>query len=169
MITGEFRDSLTEGVRDECRLIDNVDLTGVGPYKIFSMDLDELALEVDLPMEAPMSKGAKFRARWDRQRRKNERWNDDYVMHKLFETDKHIAAMRARYTEEFFCKFKMAYLNYESGNWPIAKTMLEECRFWLSVEDGASAALLRLLSMYDYEAPKSWQGYRPFGVYARPP
>lgn len=169
LITGEFRDSLTEGVRDECRLIDNVDLTGVGPYKIFSMDLDELALEVDLPMEAPTSKGAKFRARWDRQRRKNERWNDDFVMHKLFETDKHIAAMRARYTEEFFCKFKMAYLNYESGNWPIAKTMLEECRFWLSVEDGASAALLRLLSMYDYEAPKSWRGYRPFGVYARPP
>jgi len=167
LLTSAFRDCLTEPVRDECRLIDHVDLEGGEPFKIFSMDLDELALEVDPPAEVATSKGAKFKIRWDRQRRNNERWNEEFRMHSLFETEPHIKSMRARYTEEFFCRFKMAYLNYESGNWPIAKTMLEECRFWLSVEDGASSALLRLLAMYDYVAPKTWRGYREFGVYAR--
>jgi len=82
-------------------------------------------------------------------------------------SDLTIAKMRATYTAEFFCRFEMAYLNYEAGNWPIAKVMLEETRFLLGIEDGASSALLRFLQMYDNVAPKTWKGYRPFGVQAK--
>merc|ERR1712072_1320602 len=75
--------------------------------------------------------------------------------------------MREVYTEEFYARYKMAYLNYEAGNWAVAKVMLEETRFLLNIEDGASHALLRLIHHYHYEVPKDWQGFRKFGVAAR--
>jgi len=167
LLSEAVRDFLSEGIMDECRLIDYVDLSDGSPIKLYTLDLDDVALMVEPPADAPTTKVAKLRQRWERQRRRNERWNDNFDMHSLFESDGNIVAMRARYTEEFFCRFKMAYLNYEAGNWPIAKVMLEETRSLLGLEDGASSALLRFLQLYDNVAPKSWKGFRPFGVSAK--
>jgi class 3 adenylate cyclase len=156
---------LSEAVRDECRLIDTVDLTGGQPIKLYTVDLDDESLVVDRPKEAIVSKTAKFKIRWERQRRKNERWYDESGSHKLFLTDPRILLMRSNYTEEFVCRFKMAYLNYEAGNWPIAAMMLQETRYMLPSrkQDGASKALLRFLQMYDNNAPNDWHGFRKFG------
>jgi len=85
---------------------------------------------------------------------------DDYQMHKIFELDQDILTMRNKFTAEFFCRFNMAYLNYEAGEWGVAKDMLEATRFLLATEDGPSAALLRFMKTYDWEAPKGWPGYR---------
>lgn len=169
LLSEAVRDFLTDEIADECRLIDFVDLAGGSPIKVYTLDLDDHALKVDMSTDAPISKPAKMKRRWERQRRKNERWNDSFEMHELFKSDENIAAMRERYTEEFACRFKMAYLNYEAGNWPIAKTMLEETRFLVGIEDGASSALLRFLQLHDNVAPKNWRGFRPYGVQAKVP
>jgi len=160
---------LSSDVMGECRLIDNVDLVGGQPMKVYTMDLDDSILDIEEPNDLPKTKSAKFRVRWDRTRRKNERWHDDFNLHSLFETDTAIVLMRKKYTEEFFCRFQMAYLNYEAGNWPIAKVMLEGTRSLLNLEDGASCALLRLLQKYGNISPRDWQGFREFGDIATQP
>lgn len=170
LLSDEVVNTLTEDIKDECRLIDKADLSGSGTgMNIYTIDLDEDALDVDALHDAPITKAAKFKVRFERQRRKAERWGDDFPLHLMFDDDPSLKVMRERYTEEFFCKYKMAYLNYEAGNWPIAGIMLEETRYLLGIEDGASCALLRLLQLHDNVAPKDWQGYRRFGEEAKQP
>mmetsp|Transcript_156891 Transcript_156891/g.273078 ORF Transcript_156891/g.273078 Transcript_156891/m.273078 type:complete len:942 (+) Transcript_156891:140-2965(+) len=153
----------SEPIAQECRLIDHVSMVGrQQPFKLYTMDLDDLALEVDKSAaNAPQTKNAKFKQRYERQRKKNERWSDDYNMYQYFESDIDIKTMRSKFTTEFFCRFNMAYLNYEAGNWAVAKSMLEATRFLLATEDGPSAALLRFMKPHaDTGAPKGWPGYR---------
>mmetsp|Transcript_76970 Transcript_76970/g.120298 ORF Transcript_76970/g.120298 Transcript_76970/m.120298 type:complete len:963 (+) Transcript_76970:85-2973(+) len=163
LLSDACRCSFTGALADECRLIDCVDLGTGEPFKIYTMDLDPMALEMEKPKPAAITKRQIFQLKWERQKRKMERWSDDYNLHALFQHDQNLKAMRAKFTEEFFCHFHMAYLNYEAGNWPIAKTMLEKTKVQLVTEDGASAALLRLLEKYGGVAPASWKGYRRFG------
>mmetsp|Transcript_91581 Transcript_91581/g.144750 ORF Transcript_91581/g.144750 Transcript_91581/m.144750 type:complete len:956 (-) Transcript_91581:109-2976(-) len=155
----------SEQIAQECRLIDHVAMIGnKQSFKLFTLDLDDLALEVDWTQAAvPTGKSAKFKARYERQRRKKERWSDDFCMFALFENDRDINTMRNKFTVEFFCRFNMAYLNYEAGNWAVAKSMLEVTRFLLATEDGPSAALLRYMKQHcseDGYAPKGWRGFR---------
>merc|ERR1711972_910701 len=128
-------------------------------FQLYTVDLDDLALEVE-KVTFVHTKNVKFKQRYERQRVKNERWSDDYNMHSHFETDFDIVTMRNKFTIEFFCRFNMAYLNYEAGEWPVAKDMLEATRFLLATEDGPSAALLRFMRQHDWEAPKNWPNYR---------
>jgi class 3 adenylate cyclase len=159
----------SEQIAQECRLIDHVAMVGrKQPFKLFTLDLDDLALEVEYGGASTkgtthMGKSAKFKERADRQRRRNERWSDDFSLYSLFENDRDICTMRAKFTTEFFCRFNMAYLNYEAGNWAVAKSMLEHTRFLLATEDGPSAALLRYIKQNatdEGQAKKDWLGYR---------
>eukprot|EP00913_Durusdinium_trenchii_P022638 g21261.t1 len=102
----------------------------------------------------------KYRLRHERERTKAERWSDDFQMCFMLTRDADIVTMRNKFTSEFFCRFNMAYLNYEAGEWGVAKDMLEVTRFLLATEDGPSAALLRYMKQYDWEAPAGWTGYR---------
>jgi len=166
-------------VAEECRIIDHVRLSATKePFKLYTYDLNDLALEVeqappplvqgtlsggrerDREKEAQSQKKDKYRLRHERERTKAERWSDDFQMHSMFITDADIMTMRNKFTSEFFCRFNMAYLNYEAGEWGVAKDMLEVTRFLLATEDGPSAALLRYMKQYDWEAPSGWTGYR---------
>lgn len=156
----------SESVADECRVVDHLQLSSKKTsFKLYTLDLDDLALEVE-PGGASGSfafKVNKYRQRRERERLKNERWSDDFNLHsKLFTGDPDIITMRRKFTEEFFCRFNMAYLNYEAGEWLVAKNLLEVTRFMLSVEDGPSAALLRFMKQHEFESPPGWQGYRIF-------
>lgn len=163
-------DLCSEEIAEECRRIDHISLAGGAPLKLYCMDLDDLALEVhDEDQASPgvsffkeRSKGreAKFRARFMRKRMKDMRWQDDFNTHAFFDRDPDIEHMRERFTVEFFCRFNMAYLNYEAGNWSVAKSMLEATRFLLATEDGPSAALLRYMRENADTCPKGWPGYR---------
>lgn len=155
----------SEQMAQECRLIDHVSiLGGKQPFKLFSMDLDDLALEVDRSaVKEPSGRAAKYKAKYDRQRKKNERWSDDFDMHQYYLNDRDILIMRHKFSQEFSCRFNMAYLNYEAGNWSIAKSMLEATRFLLATEDGPSAALLKYMKHHcqsDGSAPPGWLSYR---------
>jgi len=54
----------------------------------------------------------------------------------------------------------MAFLNFEAGEWGVAKDMLGQTRFSLATEDGPSAALLKYMKQFDFQAPKTWPGWR---------
>ena len=135
---------MIQHMTQECRLIDHVSiLGGKQPFKLFTMDLDDLALEVDRSaVKEPSGRAAKYKAKYDRQRKRNERWSDDFDMHQYYLNDRDILIMRHKFSQEFSCRFNMAYLNYEAGNWSIAKSMLEATRFLLATEDGPSAVPL---------------------------
>jgi len=156
----------SEPIAEECRLIDHVAMTGTkDPFKLFTMDLDDLALEVDKEWahKEPVGRVAKYKAKVERQRKKKEKWSDDFDMFAYYQDDRDICTMRNKFTVEFFCRFNMAYLNYEAGNWSVAKSMLEATRFLLATEDGPSAALLRYMKQNcspDGTAPKGWRSYR---------
>jgi class 3 adenylate cyclase len=155
----------SEPIAQECRLIDHVAMTGTkGAFKLFTMDLDDLALEVDrVPEKEPQGRAGKYKAKYERQRKKNERWGDDFDLYHYFSNERDIRTMRNKFSTEFFCRFNMAYLNYEAGNWSVAKSMLEATRFLLATEDGPSAALLRYMKYHctpDGGAPEGWRGYR---------
>lgn len=164
LISNALVDLCSEPIAQECRLIDHVSMVGrKNPFKLYTMDLDDLALEVDKFNANSIGTGrnAKFKQRYERNRKKVERWSDDYSMFNFFESDSDIRTMRSKFTQEFFCRFNMAYLNYEAGNWTVAKSMLEATRFLLATEDGPSAALLRFMKPHaDTGAPKGWLGYR---------
>lgn len=153
----------SERVAQECRLIDHVSVAGrKQPFKLYTLDLDDLVLEVDRVVAVAKTREAKFKARYEQRWQKNQRWQEDFDMHALFGSDADIRMMRSKFTVEFFCRFNMAYLNYEAGNWSVAKSMLEGTRFMLATEDGPSSALLRFIKQHgdDAVAPKSWPGYR---------
>lgn len=162
LISGSLQELMSEPVAEECRLIDHVKISGTrDPFKLYTLDLDDLALEVERVIAAPTTNAAKTaKFKHQRQRKQKERWHDDYKMHQLFENDADIQTMRSKFTIEFFCRYSMAFLNYEAGEWDVAKTMLETTRFLLATEDGPSAALLRFMKQHDWEAPSTWQGYR---------
>jgi len=163
---------MTEDIAEECRLIDHVRLSGsTNSFKLYTCDLNDEALEVErssIPVQATSSsnlnqqalKANKYRQRQELQKIKAQRWNDDFKMHSMFSSDPDFLTMRAKFTHEFYSRFDMAYHNYEAGEWAMAKEMLEATRFMLATEDGPSAALLRFMKNYNWEAPAGWPGYR---------
>lgn len=153
---------LSERIAEQPRLIDNVLMVGSdAPLKLYTFDLDESALEVEEGSKKAQSKGAKFRHRYESQKKRQERWSEDFNMETFYEADPDIQRMRESYPEEFLCLFNMAYLNYEAGNWSIAHDMLMHTKTYLGDEDdGPSAALLRYMDSFDGQAPKTWKGYR---------
>lgn len=165
---------VSERIGEQARLMDNVYMVGwEDPLKLFTMDLDDTCFAVSSSTMKVSSKREKFRNRYDRLRKRQQRWSDDFSMENFFENDTDIAKMRQRFTVEFLCRFHMAYLNYEAGNWSIAHDMLEVTKNLLerspgqflvpnameaANQDGPSLALLRFMAATDNEAPKGWKG-----------
>merc|ERR1712217_712029 len=94
LISEALHSLMSEPVAEECRLIDHVKISGTRePFKLYTIDLDDLALEVDRASVQPVGKNAKFKQRQEKQKRKTERWHDDYKMHSFFERDMDIQTM----------------------------------------------------------------------------
>jgi len=65
----------------------------------------------------------------------------------------------------FFQLFTKGYLNYEAGEWDVARRVFEQTREMLGASrDGPSKALLDFMSGFKFESsratPKGWPGYR---------
>lgn len=149
-----------------CRLIDCVALPDWDPIRLYTIDLDDMALEVEDPRgNQSVYNGVfaaqrdQFKQRIQRQRKRIERWSDDFDMGSYVKDEPDIQTMRGQYLEEFFSKFSNAFTNYVNGDWAKAALELEQTRFFNMVEDGPSAALLDFIRMYNDKAPPEWKGY----------
>jgi len=165
LISHSLIQQMSEALAEKCRLIDHVAVKGSKqPLYLYTCDIDDLALEVDRTKpstpNAKQGERMKFKLRQERLKEKNERWRDNFDLYQLFETDTDIQTMRRKFTSEFFCRFNMAFLNYEAGEWGCAKELLTSTRFLLATEDGPSNALLKFMKQYDFREPPGWAGYR---------
>jgi len=151
---------MSPDVAEECRRIDHVMCSGYpNHFAIYTLDLDDVALPLDRKLNPLYSKRS-GQARLERQKRRQERWKDDFQMVSIFDKEKDMRIMRTKFTNEFLSRFRMAYLNYEAGEWAVAKDMLEVTRHLLGTEDGPSAALLKFMKQYEHRPPDNWHGYR---------
>jgi len=190
---------MSPGMAAECRVIDRIRFPGArDPFGLYTMDLDEIALAVAVREAATSTPGpdqsqrhtqnaggggirytmtqreakTKFKLKQERIKRMNERWSDAFDTHWNFITDPDVLNMRSKFNEEFFCRFRMGYLNYIAGQWDIARELLDTARFLLVAEalgegtlaagreDGPSASLIRYMSQFPEGAPLDWQGHR---------
>lgn len=159
-------DLLTENMASKCRLIDKVIITGSPlPMTIHCVDLDYLSVKVDRgePLQFAWTSQRRFRARQFLESEKLQKWNRQIEVVDFFDKDRHISAMRRRYTVAFFQHFNMGYQNYSQGEWAVARRMLANTQTMLGVEDGPSSAILRFMEGYQFERPKEWQGVRVLG------
>lgn len=170
LISDALVELMSPALAEDCRLIDHIAVKGSKtPLHLYTFDLDDLALEVEKTKPAPATEKSKkheervkYRLRQERVAKKNERWRDSYNLYDLFEIDEDLIIMRRKFTSEFFCRFNMAFLNYEAGEWSVAREMLTSTRFLLTTEDGPSTALLKYMKEYDFKQPESWKGFRVF-------
>merc|ERR1719160_2392353 len=167
LISHSLIQQMSEALAEKCRLIDHVAVKGSKQaLYLYTCDIDDLALEVDRTKpntpNAKQGERMKFKLRQERLSKKNERWRDNFDLVELFETDPDIVTMRRKFTNEFYCRFNMAFLNYEAGEWTVARDILTSTRFLLTTEDGPSTALLKYMKDYDFTEPPGWQGFRVF-------
>jgi len=160
---------MSHDVATLCRKIDRVKLRDENPFGLYTMDLDDMALEVEQEYNSssPTRKSPakeKLRQNRQRQRQLKERWDDNYHMAGIIDIDPDMRTMRKKYSSEFFQRFDEALRFYEAGEWGEAALILEETRFMNMVEDGPSSALLRYMKAHFNHPPPEWRGYRPLEV-----
>jgi len=162
-----LKEELSETIQEKVRAIDRVMLSGFkNPIIIYTLDLHLNAIEAVPP--DPVKREAdkklkKFKLRQLRETRKLQKVGNIEIMENVaivFEADPDVVAMRAKYHTDFYMKFDMGYRNYVSGEWSVARGMLETTSVLLDIEDGPSVQLLSFMEQYSFKVPDTWQGYR---------
>merc|ERR1712232_692884 len=174
IISESHMDLMSIDYKEECRLIDTVTMPVApgeppavdGPVKMYCFDLDAQVLEVEPPAKGGVawpSRGARFKMKLDRIKKRTERMEEDFPTKSFFESgyDTDVARMRRRYTKQFFNLFAMGYENFVAGEWAIARTMLQDTLQYLKTEDKPSAVLLRFMRKHQWKPPEDWRGVRP--------
>jgi len=152
--------SCTTAMAKQFRCIDHVALKGTkSPTRIFTIDMNEKILTVDQNPKRKIKN--RYKARLLREEMKNAKMEESYSVVKEFTLDEDLRKMRAPYFLSFFQEFEKGYLNYEAGEWDVARFVLEKTKDMVTdcAEDGPSATLLMFLKERDYDA-KGWPGYR---------
>jgi len=153
-------------MRSQCRLIDRVKVKGqTEPINLYSIDLDNTKLKMDVPQQGKIQPGLKwnmrhrFRARQFLEIEKTERAGDAKYASTIFDEHADVVAMRSTYTTEFQQIFVMAFHNYSEGEWKTAESLLRRSLEIVGLDDGPSLALLRYMNAFSFQAPKDWKGF----------
>lgn len=146
------------------RTIDRVTLKGgmSTPTTLHTVDMNVDDIVDDGRMTAPMQN--QFELRLLRERAKEEKLQPGFAVSALFETDEDIQHMRKHYPPRFFQCFSKGYLNYEAGEWDVAREIFEGTKYMLPDADGPSKTLLDYMARCEFDprkaTPKGWLGYR---------
>jgi len=159
----------SKSVADKCRLMDKIKIGGgsMEPMELYCVDLDYRMVPIDVakPVKISFNTHNRFKARQFLQREKALKLTPEVDIAAIFDSEEVIAAMRKRYTTEFFQFFNMGYQNYKLGEWQVARRMLSCTTAILGIQDGPSTALLRFMEVpYQFEAPPGWEGVRELGA-----
>jgi len=147
------------------RTIDHVTLKGGMSTSIHlhTVDLNAEGLSTDQVL--PKQPQNPFELRMQREKAKEEKMQSTFHVHRLFASDMDIRIMRKDFPVRFFQTFAKGYLNYEAGEWDVAKEEFEATLNMLDEPDGPSKALLSFMSQYDFNSSKvnstkGWRGWR---------
>jgi len=173
IISESHMDLMSIDFKDECRLIDTVTMPVTpgeppaveGPVKLYTFDLDDRVLEVEGAHRGVSwpSRGARFKMKLDRMKKRTERMEEDFPTKSFFDgsCDIDVGKMRRIYTKQFFSLFAMGYENFVAGEWASARTILQDTLQYLKTEDKPSAVLLRFMRAHQWKPPEDWSGVRP--------
>merc|ERR1711972_380013 len=81
LISDSIHKLMSIQIAEECRIIDHVKLSGgnsTEAVELWTIDLDDLALEVERRPKIPANKRFKFKLRNEKQKKRNERWADEF-------------------------------------------------------------------------------------------
>jgi len=146
------------------RTIDHVTLKGgmSTPIRLHTVDLNAESLRTEIVL--PKRGQNQFELRRQREKAKEEKMQDSFQVHALFEKDADLKAMRMSYPQRFFQLFSKGYLNYEAGEWDVAHSVFEITQNMLGEIDGPSKALLDFMAQFQFDSskatPKGWLRYR---------
>jgi len=150
------------------RPVDRVQLPGSKTIaRLFTVDLDDTTLRVQ---RRPPATGSASRSQ-RRQDRETEKQRMLVVeQDREFERDRFIRQMRRRHTQQFFQEYERGYLNYEAGEWDVAREALQRTMLLprkvaghLDGQphlDGPSNVLLTYMEEHSFKAPEDWKGWR---------
>ncbi len=165
LCSGSFVNKLSWGMKQKLRKIDCVTLPRSRDVtELYTLDLDPEALASRLHANKTFVARRRnvnpFKVRQLRESRKAVKMQTSYNVEKEWEQDADYVALRKKFKPEFQALFSMAYLNYEAGQWDIAKTALDQTRVMLGCVDGPSETLYLYMAQFEFVAPKDWKGYR---------
>lgn len=180
--------SCSPQMREMFRRVDRIHLRSArNAFYVYSFDLDmgiELLTqyEIDNLVITQPSRPAdnrnvgKYKQRIDRERRKTLKLSQS--MPQFLNEDKYFLLLRNVYqSDKLFCeKFRNGFLNYEAGEWEIARLALTETATALrrvaaedglvdnpsalAVSDGPSNFLLSYMQRYEFVPQPGWRGIR---------
>jgi hypothetical protein len=167
MASGSFVNSCSRKLAGALfRRVDHVKLKTVRqPLYLFSLDIDLKAellsqYEITNRVQTTSLNTTRSRQRREREKRKAQRWNCDLLVH--LRKDPHFLTLRSSIERNPIWKelFSKAFLNFESGEWEVAKAAFGETLAELQAHDGPSDLLMKYMSAYNFAAPAGWPGWR---------
>merc|ERR1712178_643384 len=98
-----------------------------------------------------------FELRMQREKAKEEKMTPEFLVHDLFQSDPDIVNMRKQYPPLFFQLFTKGYLNYEAGEWDVARRVFEQTLNMLGAgwADGPSKALLDFMAGFKFDSSRA--------------
>ena len=156
LVSEDFVNICSEGVRSQCRQIDRVTVKGsVQPMGIFTYDTNADQVPPPNPNTDPSTPAeAESNSFFD--------YEDEFAEHP------DITQLRKGVTTEFLEEFKKGFKLYEAGEWDkaaeVLKTTSQGFRMKTTkgepIVDGPSLSLLQVMEKHDFKAPANWRGYR---------
>lgn len=153
LFTGNFAALLSPDVREETRQIDRVNVKGsLHPVKLYTYDVR--------PENIPVpSGGTNLHCDFEDETLSIIEYSDEFKQHP------DIVEMRRGVSRQFLDDFRRGLELYTDGEWSKARDILQKTKTYVNalgqeVVDGPSDSLLTVMQKYNYNAPKSWKGFR---------
>jgi len=183
LVTDTVFRNCSKNIQKLLRLIDVLNMTNTKDHlKIYSLDLDRQCdlltrYEIDnlVTMYQTQRGLSRFQQRREREKRKTSKWTID--MAESLNSDRYFIALRALYDNPLFAQtFLSGFMNYECGEWEIARDCFLKSRDMLSripitenstdeqgqttCIDGPSELMIRVMATHKFTSPISWNGAR---------
>ncbi len=148
------------------RRIDRVHIVGSRQnVDIYCLDLDSRAeiltqYEIENGVQSTSTHMSRRRQGREREKRKTSRWETDMLL--FLYKDKYFQSLRHVYDSNSLFRelFQKGFLNYEAGEWDVAKDTFNDILTLHVKNDGPSERLLQFMSSLNNEAPWDWKGIR---------
>ncbi|CAD8047286.1 unnamed protein product [Paramecium primaurelia] len=172
LISGIFREYLTESCQKQLRLIDIVTVKGsIEPMKIYTIDLSIKSLLKGIKQPIDKYDISKLTQREAKKYRVVQRYQRNQLIKKvennqiqiadLFQTDEELVLARAPFIQEFYDYWDQGFQHYINGQWEKALPIFTKTLSMIPEhKDGPSNTLLEVLHSNGNKAPNYWKGYR---------
>ena len=160
LISGDFVKLLSPALKRRVRQVDCVTVKGsINPVELFTYDvnLDRIPIPSVQPAEYSVAEAAPVPP-------PNETFSMKDMENEFAEHPDLMSTWGV--TTPFLKRFEQGFELYRNGQWPEARSILEETRIRKhpmsgeDVMDGPSSTLLSFMTQSSFQAPKGWAGFR---------